>query len=87
MYLDHGWRSSLVDNGRNLLTIESTVEILCLIHACSYAWKAAQTLRTFEPVKNQALDAGVIEIAVADRMEGIDMRGVIGGAQSMLNLC
>jgi hypothetical protein len=40
--------------GETCLTGESTVEVLDLIHACSYVWKAVQALHPGKPVKNQA---------------------------------
>jgi hypothetical protein len=39
--------------GETCLANESTVEVLDLIHACSYVWKAVQALHPDEVIKNQ----------------------------------
>ncbi len=39
--------------GKTCLANESTVEVLDLIHACSYVWKAVQALNPDETIKNQ----------------------------------
>lgn len=44
---------ALWNMGEACLTNESTVEVLDLIHACSYVWKAVQALNPDETIKNQ----------------------------------
>jgi hypothetical protein len=77
--------------GETCLTGESTVEVLDLIHACSYFENNASRMRYGDYLKaGYPIASGVIEGAcrhvVVDRMEGTGMRWVMGGAQSMLNL-
>ena len=58
--------------GKSLLPEESTVEILDLIHGCSYVWKAVQTLHPDETIKNQVpLVKGYVGKILCGEIKGV----------------